>query len=528
MTGRTRRLVTESGAGIGLVAVHVLAGMLMVSRCERSELAVGVSGQPASERLALVSDVPADLASDVEIETMTPPGAGLAYREWRIRYRGGLVRAVGAAQLVGPFQEPGARTCAGRVMVSQRMLDELAPFVEREVSAALDGQTIVGAGAFRRVRGTRLEWADLATRPRDRGFVGDAPNGYVSARLVVELERVSIPVTIAMVPSRATDGAAGLALRIATRAEVAFDNRVVQWIADKLGVDRVATRVARGEVDRWLVRALAPPPPIDLDGTQRLTFDFCDDPVEIVDRSHGAVPFAIRFGAHAVDPLIRPPRLGRGPRVPIDPAALVAIDLELDGVNAALYELWRGGFLDRQLAAAGLDRRFNSDPRIARLVSVRVSPPRLALPPVVRPSSNDRLRLAADARITIEDRATRSVGRVFGAVDLAAQPTGSTLGAQLGELALSCERRRDVLVPCYADLVGAIRARTPELHGPLTDALTSVLAKMFEGRTISDPSVPVALRVRAARPRIAIDGTTGTIHLDLDAEITSTRYTLDR
>ena len=72
---------------------------------------------------------------------------------------------------------------------------------------------------------------------------------------------------------------------------------------------------------------------------------------------------------------------------------LVALDDE-DALNALLYELWRSGYLDRRLAGAGLDRRFNDDPLVTELLSIRISPPRLALPPVIAAISHSAVMFA--------------------------------------------------------------------------------------------------------------------------------------
>jgi len=44
----------------------------------------------------------------------TGAGPGLHRRRWSVRYRGGVERAVGAVQLVGPFQDPRAPGCVER------------------------------------------------------------------------------------------------------------------------------------------------------------------------------------------------------------------------------------------------------------------------------------------------------------------------------------------------------------------------------------------------------------------------------
>src|SRR5205085_10747883 len=102
----------------------------------------------------------------------------------------------------------------------------------------------------------------------------------------------------------------------------------------------------------------APPPPFALPGGKTLRFTYCDEPLRITEGGAGELPFGIALG-RARDPRILPPALGHGPRSAPPPATRLALDLDLDAPNALLYALWRDGFLDRRLAAAGLDRRCN-------------------------------------------------------------------------------------------------------------------------------------------------------------------------
>ncbi len=506
-------------AGVLLVVAHVALFAVALDRCTRADLAVTVRGPNASPVLALDGELPPDL--DVAITDV--PGPGLARRTWSTHYRGGFVRSVGAAQLVGPFQDPAARACTGRVVVAQRFLDAIAGELTALVTEQLRGESIWPAGDFRRVTGTKLAWARLEWHPWDRGFVGEAPHGYVRAELALELDRVSIPVVIALVPSVATTE---LAFRVATRAELDFDNRVAQWLSDKLGGNAFATSIAQGQVDGLLVSALAPPPPFELEGGQTLTFGFCGEPPEIVEGKYGALPFAVELGRVPADPAILPPRLGPAPRLPIADGATLAIDLDLDALNALLYELWRGGFLDRELLRAGLHDRFNTDPLVTELLSIRLSPLRLALPPVVSAiaeTGTHRLHLAADGRATIADGEARTVGRVWGGLDFTFGAGIEPVGVDLSALELSCERAPSTLVPCYADLVAAMRDRTRDFHGALTQTFATLLSEIFVERRLSDSALPAELVIQRAVPRLTTSGRNGSLHLDLEATLHSTR-----
>jgi hypothetical protein len=247
---------------------------------------------------------------------------------------------------------------------------------------------------------------------------------------------------------------------------------------------------------------------------------------------------------------ILPPKRGPAPHIDINPNAQIAIDLDLDALNAILYELWRGGYLDEKLAEAGLDKAFNNDATVASLLSIRVSPPRLALPPVVtpRPGFGDTaharasepllgvLRLSADARINIADGAaddpkrTSTVGRVWGSIDFAfldgAFSRATTLS--LDELALACERgpstpTHAVLAPCYGDLVSAMRDRGGEFDAVLTNAFARLLHDVFVERRLSATGLPSDLLIHSAVPGVISSGENASLHLDLGASLVPTQ-----
>lgn len=344
-------------------------------------------------------------------------------------------------------------------------------------------------------------------------MIGDAPFGYVRVVATIVFDRAEVPVAIALIPER---GGAALTFRVAARAELAFDNRVVQWISNRLRGDKLATRLAQRQIDATLVTTLAPPPAFELPDGQLLRFTYCADPPEIVEGAYGALPFAVGIGRVDRDPTVLPPRFGSGPRRPPPPGTSLALDLDLDALNALLYELWRGGFLDRRLGDAGLDRRFNSDPTVQQFLSIRISPVRLALPPVIA-AARTGLRLSADTRVAIADGGTVTTGRVWGGLDFAF--AGGSLGVDLGALELSCERTPTQLVPCFADLVGAIRGRGAEVHGALTIAFVKILSDIFVDRRLGFAGMPGELVIRGALPSVTLAPANATLHLDLDAAV---------
>jgi hypothetical protein len=324
-------------------------------------------------------------------------------------------------------------------------------------------------------------------------MVGSAPHGYVRISATVVFDRVAVPIVVALVP----DGP-GVHFRTAARAELAFDNRVVQWVSDRLGGDKLATRLARRQIDDVLVTTLAPPPPFELDDHQQLQFTYCTDPIQIAEGAYAALPFAVAFTGAPVHV---------ASALPPPTAEPLSIDLSPDALDALLFELWRTGWLDRRLADAGLDRRFNTDPTVTEYLSVRISAPHLALPPVVTPDGT-KLRLAADARLTIADGATTTTGRLYGALTF-----GFPASVDVGALELSCERTPSVLVPCYGDLVAALRDRGPDFHGALTQQFLKLLDAIFVDRHVAGLAADVT--INGATPSLH----DGTLHLALDARV---------
>lgn len=430
-----------------------------------------------------IPSLPADVSHD---------GSPLVRTRWTVRYRGDFVREVGDTELAGPYQKPGA--CVGRVVVGQPLLDHgIAQVLGKQIDAELRGESVFPAGDYQRLNGLAVKWAELGRHPDDKPMVGDAPHGYVRVGATVVFDRVEVPIVVALIPE-----GAGAHFRIAARAELSFDNRALQWLSDRIGGDKLASRLARRQLDDVLMTTLAPPPPFELDDHQLLQFTYCDGPIQIADDAYGALPFAVAFqGNVAHVPLALPP--------PTTDA--LSIDLAPDALNALLHELWRTGWLDRRLAEAGLDRLFDSDPTVTQLLSVRIGPPKLTLAPVVAPHEG-KLRVAADARVPLADEGHTTTGRVYGALD-AAFPTGVDLGA----LELTCERPPATLVPCYGDLVAAMRDRGDAFHGALTEQLRRLLAAIFAERQLA--GLPADVTIHAATPSL----NSGALHLKLDASI---------
>jgi hypothetical protein len=494
--------------GIAIVVCHLIAFVAVAGRSAGHDLEVEVRSPLASPKLDLVGTVPAGIASRV-VETADGDRPGLRRKRWRVAYRGGFAREVGVTQLVGPFQDPAAPPCSGRVTVGEALLEQIANAIKKLLDDQLRGEEVFPIGKYKSIESFTLEWAQFEFHPLDAALLGEgAPHGYVRATARIVFDRVTVPLVLVAVPEQAD---AQLHFRVQAYAHVEVGNSLVQWLNSKVDVtSKLATKLANHEISAMLVTALAPPPPFEL-GDQALTFVFCKDPVEIVNRSTGSLPFAVQIGKAPAG--ILPVAFSLPAPAPV-PTPSLGIDLDVNALNAILYELWRTSWLDKRLAEVGLDRRFNMDPTVTEYLTVRLSPLRLALPPVIEPAG-DHLRLAADARVNLAD-GTTTVGRVWGALDF---HFTETLGAatHLGALELACERTPTTLVPCYADLVSALADRGGDFDGALTTAFAKLLSDIFVDRRISAGDLPVELEIHGVKPSLA-PGARG-IHLDLDAKL---------
>lgn len=483
-------------AGMLIVVVHAIAFVALAGRSAGQELVVDLAAP-----LSIEGTVPASIADRVTVTTER------GRRRWRVAYRGGFAREVGASQLVGPFQDPAAPACSGRVIVGQQLLDEsITPAMKKLLDDQLRGETIFPIGKYQRIDKLAFEWARFETHGYDAALLGEtgAPHGYLRATARIVFDRVTVPLVLAAIPEQAD---AEMHFRVRAFAQVEVANGVLQWLNSKVDLtSKLATRLANHELDAMLVTALAPPPPFELDKDQELAFTFCKDPVEIRDRAFGALPFAVKIGRAPQN--ILPPHVATTSAPTIH--GPLAIDLDVDALNAILYELWRTGWLDRRLADVGLDRRFNADPTVQEFLTVRLSPLRLALPPVISPAG-DHLRLAADARVNLDDHGL-TVGRVYGAVDFR---FGQNL--KLGALELACERTPTRLVPCYADLVDALATRGADFDGALTTAFDDLVKTIFVDRELSTGELPGKLQIHGAVPTL-LPGASG-LHLELDAKL---------
>jgi len=513
-------------AGVALVAVHAALVPAWITATARPALAVD-GPQPLVADAAPTGAVPRGVPVTITRDGAAP---GLVVTRYTARYRGGVERAVAAPTLVGPFQDPAAPPCTGRLAVGQRLLDggdgTIAAIVRQELATQLATLDVFGIGKFQRVDTVALRWVGMFDVPFESSMFPAAalaaprPAGYLRAEARVVFERVAIVVVLGAAP-RTDRGQLGFAIGL--RAHVDVGNRALAWLVDRLGIDRLATRFARGQLDTALLAALGPPPPLPLPGGGQLAIEVCGDrPVEVVAGRYAALP--LRW--HLTPPIaavaparpILPPR--RGPVAFPPPAAdaPITIDLDLDGINGALYELWRAGFLDRQLDALDLAGRFNQHPVVATYLTLRLSPLRLALPPTVAPAPPDRLRLDVVAAVAIGDRAQVTPATAIGRAGLAFVGDDRIATAvELTGLDVTCAPRADRLEPCFGDIVATIRSSTTDTHAALGAALSDVLTALFVGRQVAADAAPAVLTIDRARARTIADATA--VRLELDAHL---------
>lgn len=531
MSRRGSRSIATLG-GLALFAAHAAALPILVEDCKKDELEVRIRGDAVADAFDLTGEVPASLRDEVMF-TVDGDGPGLRYAQWSISYGGGFTRQVGAAQLVGPFQDPAAAPCGSRLVIGQKLLGgdqaaagTVAALVKAGVEQQLDGFEQWPAGEFEGVEDLRVSWARFDQELDPASMFGNPvpdpttvfrkarrTDGYARIQMTVALTRVSAKVVVALVPG-ILDG--NLDLKIYLRASIETGIGALDWVIDKLPVDEYVTRAIQEQVDEAVLTVFEPPPPLELPGGRTLSFAYCPDAyLAVREDQWAALPLAVKFEGPGPT-RVMPPKLGHVPPAQVDPDTSVAFDLDLDTLNAILYELWRTGFLDEQLAAAGLDRRFAEDPTVRDLLTLRISPLRLALPPVVSPGPRG-LEMAADLRVDIADRGQVTPARVYGALDV--QLAGAPADVGVASLELACEPEPSLLRPCYGDLVGAMRARAPDVRDELSGVLNQILDDLFTGRRVAADTAPAELVLGAPTTTASAKGGSATIRIALEGKL---------
>jgi len=522
----SERSLVRSTFGLGLfgaavVAVHVVALIFVGRACRSPSLAVDTHGAQVDQTRSLTGTVPSQLQPRVTQQWETPPGPGLQRLRWAIERRGGQVESVTATQLVGPFIDPQKPACTGRVVVGQALLQNSAvALVTKLADENLRGTGAFGIGDYRSLGGMTLTWAQLGKHPDDRSLLpsGSKPErGYLRIAFDVHFDRVTVPMVLALVPELHNGE---LSTAIYSRAKLEFGNRVLQWASDKLGGDRLATKLARKELSQFVLSALAPPPPVPLPGGGTLRFTYCDQPLQIVDSAYAALPMAVVITPLPSAPTVLPPTFGPTTWAPVPATTTLALDLSLDGLNSVLFECWRHGLLDRVLADAKIDQAFNNDELVREFLTVRISPLRLALPPVAQVRAG-ALVLGTEAALSIADtdRAAPLLGHAWSQISLQFDASAKLPHASLQQLALTCEPTPGHLEACYPLLAQAVGNRTTQFDQSLTNALATTLNQLFTGTELTSPDVPGSLVLGELSMQATVTEANAALRLNLAAAL---------
>jgi hypothetical protein len=524
--------------GIALFAVHAAALPLVIKTCKRDALVVKIDAPSSADRLVIDAELPASIGDDVRVELngtlrkkgLGKVGAGMHRVEWSMQYRGGFERRVGWTQLVGPFQAAATAPCSTRVIINQSVLDDgsaspgtIAHMVTTQIETELDGFSQFGIGDFTRVQNVRVLWQS-AEQLEQSGWMkkmkdpiadGAMVGGWVLVKLTIVFDRVDVPVEVAVVPVISEDE---LTMAAAIEAKLDVGNRVLQWVADLFRADWFATKIASRELDNAIIETLGAPPPLELPGGRELRFRYCPhEPIVVVPAEYASLPIVVEFSEKDG---LRPIALGSvRPREHVKTTAPLSIELELDALNALLFELWQSGFLDEQLDAAGVEERFNSEPIVADMLSLRVEDIALALPPTVwHAGASGGFKLGAEATLTLLDGDTPTPGRVFSTVGfhfVGKDTTEIAAKLRLEDLALTCEPVPGELHPCYGDLVDAMRSRSDELHGELTRLFTEYFNKLVLNQQLGSDIDPTRFTIERAEVYATAKSPTGTVRVDL-------------
>ena len=540
-----RRRILALAAGVALVAGHAAALPWLMDRLDRAPLVVRVRAPLVAPGAALslaAVDVPPDAAARARLfidgeDVAAVPAAGAVYVarppglhhiEWRARYRGGVERRVGWTQLAGPFQDPAHPPCGARLLVGQRFLDDgragpgtMAHLVAGLVDREMSGFEAFPVGTFERVRAIAMRWVSPAG--------GDA--GHLRVSLAFGFTHAVLDLTIRIAPHLA-----GGQLRLSSRtdARVHLRSRVVQWVSDLIHGDDIAARMARGEITATLDDIMTAPPPLPLGGGRALELAYCADrDIEVVGDSHASVPLAVALGpaaaaarraGRAAAPVLLPAEPGAVPAAAM--TAPLAVELDGNALGGLLYVLWGTGYLEEALAASGIASRFDRDPVVRELLSVRARGPALPLPPTLtasrRPGESYEIGVASS--LSLEDGPQRTPAHIFGRAGF--ELTGTGAGRQprlsLRDLGLTCEPEPGLLEPCYPELAAALIERAPELHGQLSAWFGDLLTDLLIDRDIAPTGSGARFRLRQSVIVPPPPGRHGPLHIDLMGQLEAT------
>ena len=532
----TRRWLALA-VGLVLAGGHAMAFPWLVTWLDRVPLRVRLDA-PISvpgPRLQIAAELPAGIQRRTAIavdgqeigraeDLATGRGPGLHRVEWRARYRGGVERRVGWTQMLGPYQDPARPPCSVRFLIGQAFLDDgragpgtLAGLAVRLVGEQMAGFDAFPVGAFERVRKVSMSWVGPAAKE----------DGHLRVALELGFRKAALELVIRIAPHLV---AGRLELGSRTDVRLRLRNRLFQWVSDLIDGDEIAARMARREITAALDEILTAPPPLPLDGGRELELTYCADrDIEVVSGSHASVPLAVvlapaaaaaRKANRAAAPILLPAPAARAGAVVRAP---FAIELDGNALNGLLYVLWATGYLDEALAASKLVDRFNQDPIVSELLSVRARGPSLPLPPTltVSPRSGLSYEIAVASSLRLDDGGLRTPAHIFGRAgfDLAASGPGTRPGLEprlsLHDLGLTCAPEPGLLEPCYPELAANLIERAPEVHGQLSAWFSELLAQLLIDQEIAPPGTDVSFQLQRSEIHGPPAGQHGPLRIDL-------------
>lgn len=423
---------------------------------------------------------------------------GLHQLQWKRRYGGGHSQTAGHTQLVGPFQKPEAPPCSIWLLVDQSFLDDgaagegtLAHLLGAQVQRQLRDYKVWPLGKFiavDSVAASWIPWDQTKSSLLKKVYPENAPAGHLHLDLTISFESGKVPL-IVMVQPRLVEGA--LKLEIHVSAALDLDSRIYQWVADLFDGSAQAGAVIKRDLRAALRGVLQKPPPLALDSHTSLDFEFCrNERIIFSKKGFVAVPLALPVAEGISAPLR--PTLGK----PLDQAmqAPLGLDIDQNGLNALLQQLWSSKVLDRYLGDELVDA-FNEQETVRNFLSLRLAQANFHLPPTLSFKGNDRFELRAAARLELQDGLLKTPARMFTEISFSlgdAKVHADVLPRNLrfGAIELTCQPKAGILKPCYSDILTQVQHNQEELAEALSNAFTHELRKLVIGRHLGDTHTP--------------------------------------
>ncbi len=495
--------------GALLAVASLLAFPTLVTLTTRSELALQVRAEDVVKGPFI--DVQADRGGQLYIDGKPanpdlPVSPGLHRVEWKKHYRGGHVRSITHAQLVGPFQEATKPSCSLSLLIAPSFLEQTAPVLEKLVNEKLKGMKQWPIGTFIGASKVSMRWVawteDMPFRMLRRKLAKELPGadieGHLRVAMAVEFDNAKVPLALTVVPL-IDDGA--LTFRVYVNASLDLDNRLFQWVADFFdGNDRVSELI-EGEVRREMRNVLDKPPNIRLEGDTFLEIEFCEgQQLRFHQAGHVAMPLALRVAPRLPGPPLHPTPSSDTSAPMTTP---LAVELDRNALGAVLHTLWDSGMLDRVLADTTV-RAFNEHPMVRDFLSLRIESAHFHVPPTINFGRPDGLQLRAASKVQFRDGVRDTSATLFAEFDVASefirdpnQTSNSIPGIALRAAQLTCSDATGRLRPCYSQIIAQVRANQAALQEQLASLLRDLLLELFTQRTLRAPGAPASYQLES-------------------------------